>query len=167
MIKQAIRKRKHRPIYIVDVAVPRDVEPAVGKLDDVYLYTVDDLQGVIDENIKNREQAAKQAEEIIDTQVSQFMDWMSTLDTVSTIRAIRDNAELMQQEVVDAALRRLRMGEEPEAVLRELARSLSNKLIHAPSVQLRSSTPDQKDELVRAARTLFAIPPSGKSDTDK
>ena len=167
MIKQAIRKRKHRPIYIVDVAVPRDVEPAVGKLDDVYLYTVDDLQGVIDENMKNREQAAKQAEEIIDTQVSQFMDWMSTLDTVSTIRAIRDNAELMQQEVVDAALRRLRMGEEPEAVLRELARSLSNKLIHAPSVQLRSSTPDQKDELVRAARTLFAIPPSGKSDTDK
>ena len=167
MIKQAIRKRKHRPIYIVDIAVPRDVEPAVGKLDDVYLYTVDDLQGVIDENIKNREQAAKQAEEIIDTQVSQFMDWMSTLDTVSTIRAIRDNAELMQQEVVDAALRRLRMGEEPESVLRELARSLSNKLIHAPSVQLRSSTPDQKDELVRAARTLFAIPLSGKSDTDK
>ena len=167
MIKQAIRKRKHRPIYIVDIAVPRDVEPAVGKLDDVYLYTVDDLQGVIDENMKNREQAAKQAEEIIDTQVSQFMDWMSTLDTVSTIRAIRDNAELMQQEVLDAALRRLRMGEEPEAVLRELARSLSNKLIHAPSVQLRSSTPDQKDELVRAARTLFAIAPSGKSDTYK
>ena len=125
------------------------------------------MQGVIDENMKNREQAAKQAEEIIDTQVSQFMDWMSTLDTVSTIRAIRDNAELMQQEVLDAALRRLRMGEEPEAVLRELARSLSNKLIHAPSVQLRSSTPDQKDELVRAARTLFAIPPSGKSDNDK
>jgi glutamyl-tRNA reductase len=167
MVKQAIRKRKHRPIYIVDIAVPRDVDPAVGKLDDIYLYTVDDLQGVIDENMKNREQAAKQAEEIIDTQVSQFMDWMSTLDTVSTIRAIRDNAELMQQEVLDAALRRLRMGEEPEAVLRELARSLSNKLIHAPSVQLRSSTPDQKDELVRAARTLFAIAPSGKTDTDK
>ncbi len=157
MVKQAIRKRKHRPMYIVDIAVPRDVEPEVATLDDVYLYTVDDLQDVINENIRNRKQAAKQAEEIIDTQVSQFMDWMSTLDTVSTIRAIRDNAETMQQEVLDAALRRLRMGEEPEAVLRELARSLSNKLIHAPSVQLRSSSPEQKDELVRAARTLFAI----------
>jgi glutamyl-tRNA reductase len=168
MVRQAIRKRKHRPIYIVDIAVPRDVDPAVAKLDDVYLYTVDDLQGVIDENMKNREQAAKQAEEIIDTQVSQFMDWMSTLDTVSTIRAIRDNAEAMQQEVLDAALKRLRTGEEPEAVLRELARSLSNKLIHAPSVQLRSSSPEQKDELVRAARTLFAITPSsGTPDTDK
>jgi glutamyl-tRNA reductase len=168
MVRQAIRKRKHRPIYIVDIAVPRDVDPAVAKLDDVYLYTVDDLQGVIDENMKNREHAAKQAEEIIDTQVSQFMDWMSTLDTVSTIRAIRDNAEAMQQEVLDAALKRLRTGEEPEAVLRELARSLSNKLIHAPSVQLRSSSPELKDELVRAARTLFAITPSsGAPDTDK
>jgi glutamyl-tRNA reductase len=168
MVRQAIRKRKHRPIYIVDIAVPRDVDPAVARLDDVYLYTVDDLQGVIDENMKNREQAARQAEEIIDTQVSQFMDWMSTLDTVSTIRAIRDNAEAMQQEVLDAALKRLRTGEEPEAVLRELARALSNKLIHAPSVQLRSSSPEQKDELVRAARTLFAITPSSVAqDTDK
>lgn len=168
MVNQAIKKRKHRPIYIVDIAVPRDVEPQVGELDDVYLYSVDDLQGVIDENIRNREQAAKQAEEIIDTQVSQYMDWMYTLDTVSTIRAIRDNAEQQQQEVLEAALKRLRQGEDAEAVLRELARALSNKLIHAPSVQLRNSDIEQKDEMVRVARKLFAIAPEpGTTDNDK
>ncbi len=168
MVRQAIKKRKHRPMYIVDIAVPRDVEPEAGKLDDVYLYTVDDLQGVINENIKNREHAAKQAEQIIDTQVSHFMDWMYTLDTVSTIRAIREKAERAQQEVLDAALKRLRQGEDPEGLLRELARTLSNKIIHAPSVQLRNSGLDQKDELVRAARKLFAIAPEpAPADKDK
>lgn len=159
MVRQAIRKRKHKPMYIVDIAVPRDVEPQTGELDDVYLYTVDDLQGVIDESIRNRKEAARQAEEIIDTQVSQFMDWMFSLDTVSTIRAIRDNAEKVQQEAVEAVLRRLRQGENPEILLQELGRSLTNKLVHAPSAQLRNSTPEQRDELLRAARKLFAIDP--------
>ena len=159
MVQQAIRRRKHKPMYIVDIAVPRDVEPQAGELDDVYLYTVDDLQDVIDENIRNREEAAKQAEEIIDTQVSQFMDWMYSLDTVSTIRAIRDNAEKVHQEAVDVALRRLRHGESPETLLQDLGRALTNKLIHAPSAQLRNSSPEQRDELLRAARKLFAVPP--------
>lgn len=162
MVRLAIKKRKHRPMYIVDIAVPRDVDPEAGKLDDVYLYTVDDLQGVINENMRNREQAAKQAEEIIDTHVSQFMDWMYTLDTVSTVRAIRENAESMQQEVLEAALKRLRQGDDPEILLKELARSLANKIIHAPSVQLRNSSQEKKDELIRAARTLFALAPENK-----
>lgn len=159
MVREAIRRRKHRPMYIVDIAVPRDVEPATGELDDVYLYSVDDLQDVINENIRNREEAAKQAEEIIDTQVSQFMDWMSSLDTVSTIRAIRDNAEKVQKEAVDEVLRRLRLGENPEQLLQELGRSLTNKLVHAPSAQLRNSTPEQRDQLLRTARTLFGVDP--------
>jgi glutamyl-tRNA reductase len=146
-------------MYIVDIAVPRDVEPATGELDDVYLYSVDDLQDVINENIRNREEAAKQAEEIIDTQVSQFMDWMYSLDTVTTIRAIRDNAEKVQKEAVDEVLRRLRLGESPEQLLQELGRSLTNKLVHAPSAQLRNSTPEQRDELLRTARKLFGVDP--------
>ena len=159
MVKQAIIKRKHRPIYIVDIAVPRDVDPETDKLDDVYLYTVDDLQGVIAESMRNREQAARQAEEIIDTQVVHYMDWLHSLNTVSTIRAIRDSANTMQQEVLDAALKRLGQGDNPEQVLREMARSLTNKLIHSPSVQLRNTDKAQKDELLRAARKLFNIPP--------
>jgi glutamyl-tRNA reductase len=157
MIEQAVRIRKHRPIYIVDIAVPRDIDPAAGELDDVYLYTVDDLQGVIAENIRNREQAAKQAEEIIDTQVVHFMDWMHSLDTVSTIRAIREQARQQQEEVLNNALHRLRLGEDPEQVTREMARTLSNKIIHLPSVQLRNTGEEEKQELLRAARKLFGI----------
>lgn len=158
MIMEAIKKRKHRPMYIVDIAIPRDIDPAAGELDDVYLYTVDDLQGVIAENIRNREQAAKQAEEIIDTQVVHFMDWLHSLDTVSTIKAIRDRARIQQEEVLEAALKRLRVGEDPEQVIREMARILSNKLIHSPSVQLRNTSEDEKDILIRAARKLFNLP---------
>jgi glutamyl-tRNA reductase len=166
MIAQAIRKRKHRPMFIVDIAVPRDVDPAAAGLEDVYLYTVDDLQGVIEVSMRNRELAARQAEEIIDTQVVQFMDWMHSLTTVSTIRALRESANNLQQEVLGAALKRLGQGEEPEKVLREMARALTNKLIHSPSVELRNSGKEQNDELLRAARKLFNIQsestPSGK-----
>jgi glutamyl-tRNA reductase len=166
VIEAAIRKRKHRPVYIVDIAVPRDVEPAVGDLEDVYLYTVDDLQEVIEENLRNREQAAKQAEEIIDTQVIHFMDWMNSLNTVTTIKAIRDRASIMQQEVLDSALRRVKSGEDPEKVMREMARALSNKLIHSPSANLRNVSNDQKDDLLRAARLLFDIPADSPSPDD-
>jgi len=168
MIEQAIKIRKHRPIYIVDIAVPRDIDPTAGDLDDVYLYTVDDLQGVIAENIRNREQAAKQAEEIIDTQVVHFMDWMHSLDTVSTIRAIREQARQQQEEVLNNALNRLRLGEDPEQVTREMARTLSNKIIHLPSVQLRNTGEDEKQELLRAARKLFGIPlDTNPTESDK
>jgi glutamyl-tRNA reductase len=168
MIEQAIKIRKHRPIYIVDIAVPRDIDPAAGELDDVYLYTVDDLQGVIAENIRNREQAAKQAEEIIDTQVVHFMDWMHSLDTVSTIRAIREQARQQQEEVLNNALNRLRLGEDPEQVTREMARTLSNKIIHLPSVQLRNTGEEEKQELLRAARKLFGIPlDTNPNESDK
>jgi len=158
MIEQAIKKRKHRPIYIVDIAVPRDIDPAAGELDDVYLYTVDDLQGVIAESMRNREQAAKQAEEIIETQVVHFMDWLHSLDTVSTIRAIREQARNQQEVVLNSALKRLQSGEDPEQIMREMARTLTNKIIHSPSVQLRNTDEEEKQVLLRAARKLFDIP---------
>jgi glutamyl-tRNA reductase len=165
MIDDAIKKRKHRPVYIVDIAVPRDVETEVGELDDVYLYTVDDLQGVIDANLRNREQAAKQAEEIIETQVIHFMDWINTLNTVSTIKAIRDQADTIQKEVLIAAVKKLELGENPEKVMKELAWSLSNKLIHSPSANLRNVSNEEQDDLLRAARILFDVPTdSGSSD---
>jgi glutamyl-tRNA reductase len=166
MIETAITKRKHRPVYIVDIAVPRDVDPAVGELDDVYLYTVDDLQGVIEENLRNREHAAKQAEEIIDTQVIHFMDWMNSLNTVTTIKAIRDQAVNVQEKVVEAAVRRLKLGENPEQVMKEMARSLSNKLIHSPSAKLRNISNADKDLLLRAARILFDVPADPGSTED-
>lgn len=156
-IERAIKARKHRPIFIVDIAVPRDIEPEAGELEDVYLYTVDDLRDVIQDNLRNRQQAAQQAEEIIDTQVIHFMDWLHSLDAVSTIRALRDQAYAIQDEVVSAAQQKLRAGADPEKVLQEVAHSLTNKLIHSPSAQLRTAGAEGRDDLLSAAQELFNL----------
>jgi glutamyl-tRNA reductase len=158
MVEAALEKRRHRPVFIVDIAVPRDVEPAVGKLNDVYLYTVDDLQDVIEENIRSRREAARQAEQIIDSQVMHFMEWLSVRDSVSTIRAIRDQASAIQQQVFDSALQRLRHGENPEQLLEEVTRTLTNKLIHSPSARLRNTGGLDREDLLKAARELFGLP---------
>ena len=156
-IESAIKKRKHRPIFIVDMAVPRDIEPEAGELEDVYLYTVDDLREVIEENLRNRQEAAVQAEEIIDTHVLNFMEWLNSLDAVSTIRALRGQAVQIQTTVVEAALLKLKQGGDPEKVVLEAVRSLTNKIIHAPSAQLRNAEAANRQELLQAARKLFNL----------
>lgn len=165
-IEAAVQKRKHRPMFMVDIAVPRDIEPAAGELDDVYLYSVDDLQEVIEENIRNRREAAKQAEEIIDTQVVHFMDWMNSLNAVNTIVAIREKAAHLKQESLDSALRRLHAGDDPETVLQELARNLTNKLIHDPSARLRKAEDERREALLTAAQELFSLSPGAPPPED-
>jgi len=156
-IESALKKRKHKPMFIVDIAVPRDIEPEAGDLNDVYLYTVDNLKDVIDENLRSRQEAALQAEEIIDTQVSHFMDWMDSLDAVATIRAIREQAHLIQQDTLGSALKKLQLGNDPEKVLQEFAHSLTNKLIHNPSVQLQKVESENRDDILKAAQKLFNL----------
>ena len=165
-IESAIKKRKHRPIFIVDLAVPRDIEPEAGELDDVYLYTVDDLKDVIDENIQNRKEAAIQAEEIIEIQVFQFMEWLKSLDSVSTIRALRDHAATIQQEALESARQKLRNGRDPETILQEVTRTLTNRLIHSPSTRLRNAGAMGRDDLLEAARELFNLTPD-ETSSDK
>ena len=162
-IESAIKKRRHRPMFLVDLAVPRDIEPEAGNLDDVYLYTVDDLKGVIDENIKSRKEAALQAEEIIEIQVFQFMEWLKSLDAVSTIRALRDQATLIQREALAAARQKLRKGDDPEAVVQEIARTLTNKFLHVPSTRLRNAGAVGRDDLLQTARELFNLESTGLS----
>jgi glutamyl-tRNA reductase len=157
MVGRALEQRRRRPMFILDIAVPRDVDPAVAALEDVYLYSVDDLHGVIEENLRTRREAALQAEEIIDTQVIHFMQWLESRDTVSTIRALRDQAGAIQRQVTDDALRRLAQGDAPDQVLRAVTRLLTNKLLHAPSTQLRAGGESRAD-LVRAAKELFGLP---------
>ncbi len=161
-IENAIKKRKHRPMFIVDIAVPRDIESEAGDLDDVYLYSVDDLKEVIDENMRNRREAALQAEEIIDTQVHHFMEWLNSLDAVSTIRALRDQAEIIQQEVAKTASQKLQQGADPEQVIQEVTRSLTKKLIHSPSTQLRNAEALGRHDLLQAARELFSLSSDNK-----
>jgi len=156
-VESALKVRKHRPIFMVDIAVPRDIEPEVGELDDVYLYTVDDLQEVIQENLKSRQAAAKQAEEIVDTQVAEFMGWLQSLNAVSTIRAYRSHAESTRDAELENARRLLAQGRDPEQVMHLLARALTNKLIHTPSIQMKQAGFQGRLELLQAARELFDL----------
>jgi glutamyl-tRNA reductase len=156
-IETAIIKRKHRPMFIVDIAVPRDVETEAGELEDVYLYTVDDLKDVIEENMRSRKEAAIQAEEIIEAQVQHYMAWLKSLDAVSTIRALREQATSIQAEVLSSAMQKLQRGEDPEKVLQQVTRSLTNKLIHLPSSQLRGASAEGRQDLIQATQELFKL----------
>ncbi len=156
-VKSALKKRKHRPVFMVDIAVPRDIDPAVGELEDVYLYTVDDLQEIIQENLNSRTAAATQAEEMIDTQVAHFMAWLRIHDSAGCICALRHQAERLRDEVYENARRQLLSGREPLEVLRYLANTLTNKLLHAPSVALREASAQERDDLVDAIKLLYKL----------
>lgn len=156
-VERAIKARKHKPILMVDIAVPRDIEPECSELDDVYLYTVDDLEEIIQEGLRSRQEAAKQAEEIIESQVSHFMGWLRSLQVVDSIRLYRDHAENLRDIELEKAKRMLARGEPVEEVLHRLARGLTNKLTHSPSAQMRQAGFDGRFELVDAARILFDI----------
>jgi glutamyl-tRNA reductase len=156
-VESAIKARKHKPMFMVDLAVPRDIEVEVGDMDDVYLYSVDDLKDMVQENLKNRQAAAKQAEKIVDTQAQEFMDWLHSLDAVSTIRALRGQAEQIQEDVIQRGLAKLRNGADPETILLETARSLTNKLMHVPSSRLRNASTQNRDDLLQAAEELYNL----------
>lgn len=159
----AIKKRKHKIMFVVDIAVPRDIDPSTEKLEDIYLYTVDDLQAVIQDNLASRQQAAKQAEAIIEDEITIFIDWLHALDTVPTIRALRDNAEKLQTEIFQAAKKDLLKGTDPEKVLHNATRKLINKLIHTPTTQLRISNMPEKQELLKATHKLFKLDPTNET----
>ena len=137
LVERAVRARRHRPIFMVDLAVPRDIEQEVADLDDVFLYTVDDLAGIVSANLDARRSAVEQAEAIIDTQVGQFMHWMQVRETVPLIRQLRDQAEETRQLELDRALKALARGEDPAALLDSLSQGLTNKLLHAPTQALK------------------------------
>lgn len=156
-VERAIKARKHRPMLMVDIAVPRDIEPEVGEMEDVYLYTVDDLQEIIEEGLKSRQEAAEQAEEIIDTQTAHFMGWVQSLNAVDTIRQLREHTMGIRDAEVAKALQQLNNGSDPEQVLQKLAHALTNKFTHAPSSQLRQAGFDGRHDLLDAARHLFEL----------
>jgi glutamyl-tRNA reductase len=156
-VESALKIRKHRPILMIDIAVPRDIESEVDDLDDIYLYTVDDMQEIIQEGMRSRQEAAEQAEEIIDTQVSHFMNWLRSLGAVSTIRAVRENAETQRDVELERAVALLASGKSPEEVMSQLAHRLTNKFVHTPSVMLKQAGYDGRNDIFDAARTIFNI----------
>lgn len=166
-VERALKKRKHQPIFMVDLAVPRDVEPEVSELDDVYLYSVDDLQSVIEENMESRLQAAEQAHEIIDTQVSHFLDWQRSLGAVDIIAQIRRQTQNTSDEVLAKAKKQLSTGQNIEQVLDYLAHTLTNKFLHQPSTRLRQASQDNREDILSIAKDLFLDQPSDNSQNTK
>jgi len=157
LIESALKARKHRPIFMVDLAVPRDIEEQVRELDNVYLYTIDDLQDVIATGVQSRQQAAVEAEEIIELQVAKFMHWLHSLDAVPTIRQLRQQLEYTAQAELEKALRKLELGANSADVVSQLSRSLTNKFAHQPSNALRRADLEGDPTLLKATRKLFAL----------
>ncbi|AEG02192.1 glutamyl-tRNA reductase [Methylomonas methanica] len=156
-VESAIKKRKHKPMFMVDLAVPRDIEAEVEQLRDVYLYTVDDLQNTVNQNMDSRRRAAEQAEEIIDTQVEHFLAWLRSQGAQETIRDFRIQAEMTRDEVLQKALTQLNNGVPSEEVLQRLAHTLTNKLIHTPCAQLRDAGANERHDLIAASREIFKL----------
>jgi len=157
MVRRALKKRKHRPVLMVDIAVPPDINADVAELDDVYLYTIDDLKQVIEDNLRSRQEAAQQAEDIIDTQVAHFMSWVHSLDAIPTLCAYRDHAEAQAGAELDKALHQLANGVPPAKAMEALTRSLVRKLTHDPTVNLRTAVAEGRTDLLEAVCTLFKL----------
>lgn len=155
IVEVAMKRRGYEPMFIVDLAVPRDVEPSVAELDDVYLYSVDDLEHVVSSNRKLRHEAAAQAEEMIHRQVRDYMDWLKVQGSGVTIAEFRARGERIRDELLVKARARLARGDDPAAVLDMLANTLTNKLLHHPTASLRQS--GGHDDYVRVARELLGL----------
>ena len=157
MVERAIKARKHRPIFIVDLAVPRDVESEVSELDDVFLYYVDDLSEIVKEGMDARQSAVAQAESIIDNNVIDFMRWLATRELVPTIRALRDQGERYRRHELERASRLLARGEDPQKVMESLSNGLMNKFLHIPSSSLNHATVDEREQLVELVNKLYQL----------
>ena len=157
MVERAVKARRHRPIFMIDLAVPRDIEVEVGDLDDVFLYTVDDLAQVVESGMESRQAAVVQAEAIIATRVENFLSWLDSRDSVPVIRSLRDVAERMRRHEIEHAMKLLAKGEAPEKVLEQLSLRLTNKFLHTPTQALNLAEGRERHELQAAISRLFHL----------
>jgi len=149
MVERAVKVRRHRPMVIVDLAVPRDVEPEIARLDDVFVYTVDDLGRMVQLGQESRQAAVAQAEAIIESRVRDFESWLAGRVTVPLILDIRQRAEEWRTHEIERARRQLARGDAPEAVLEKLSQALTNKFLHAPISALNDAAAAPDDERAR------------------
>lgn len=157
MLTEALKKRHYKPMFMLDLAVPRDVETGVSNLRNVYLYTVDDLKNVITENQQRREEAAAQAENIIDLEVVRFMRWMRSLNAVPDIVQFRQGLKKIEQQELQKVLRELENGMSPEQALRQLSHSLVNKFAHKPTHALRRASIEGDQKLTQQLLSFFEL----------
>jgi len=154
-VKAALKQRRNQPMFLVDIAVPRDIHPDVGKLNNVYLYTIDDLQKVVDHNVSKRTKAAEAASGDVVESVEEFMRWLNSARAVVYLQNLHKHARANSDELVAKALRKIRAGQDPEQVVTQLANTLTKRILHLPSTRLRQAAEEQDDELLRVANRLF------------
>ncbi|HLW74915.1 MAG TPA: glutamyl-tRNA reductase [Gammaproteobacteria bacterium] len=156
-VEAALSGRKRRPLLIVDIAVPRDVDPEVSGLEDVYLFSIDDLHKVVEDNLRSRRVAAQEAETLIEAHVARFHEQQRGLEAVPAIRAVREHAAGLRDHTLEQARQRLAHGEAPEQVLRFLADTLTNRLMHAPTAYLRQAAHEGREQILRELNALFGL----------
>ncbi|KRA78885.1 glutamyl-tRNA reductase [Lysobacter sp. Root667] len=163
-VAAALATRKHRPMLLLDLAVPRDIAADVADLKDTFLYTVDDLERAIEDNRRSRREAATEAEAIVDLQVARFVETMAASTRTAPLKRLRAHGEAARAEVLAKAKQQLDAGQDPAEVLNFLAHTLTNRLLHAPTIALREAALSGNAELARAADKLFPEPPREASD---
>ena len=161
-MQNVMKERKNRPVFLIDISVPRNIDPGINDLDNVYLYDVDDLRGVVDTNILERQKEAKKAEDIIAEEIETFKKWLSSLDSVPTVIALREKAEAIRKEELEKLMNRLsEIGEKDKKAIEGMASSIVNKLIHPPTVALKEDSED-KDVLIATIKRLYGL--NGEDD---
>ena len=156
-MEAAIKSRKHKPIFAVDIAVPRDIESGVSGLEDVYLYTIDDLDKVIQQGQGNREAAAVEADKLLDDEIRRYQNIERSKQAVPVIAALREHSQSIRDEVNSLAEKRLARGESAQDAIEFATAAMMKKMLHGPSVSLRKAGEDSNEELIDAARTLFDL----------
>lgn len=156
-MQKVLKERKQRQVFIIDISVPRNIDPEVNDLDNVYLYNIDDLQGVVDANMFERQKEAEKAEKIVEEEMDTFLKWQASLDSVPTIVALREKAEDIKKEELDKLFHKIQgIGEKEKEAIEYMATAIINKLIHPPTAALKGDI-ENKDTLVAAIRKLYGI----------
>ena len=157
LVERALKLRRHRPMVMVDLALPRDIEAEVAELDDIFLYTLDDLGQIVEQGVESRQAAVVEAEAIIDGQVASFLQWVDAREVVPTIRALRDTAERARRHELDHALKLLQRGDDPQEVMEVLSRGLTNKLLHGPTHALNQAEGDERNALAELISRIYRL----------
>ncbi|MBD2858752.1 glutamyl-tRNA reductase [Spongiibacter sp. KMU-158] len=160
-VEAALKKRKHRPMVMVDIAVPRDIEPQVAELRDVYLYSVDDLKGIVDENKRARQDEARKADKIIIESLDEWQQHLRSRGAVDIVKEFRSQAEDLRDGELERAKRLLERGEPADVVLEKLARGLTNKLLHTPTTQIKLAGAEGRNDMLAWVRDLYQLPVPG------
>lgn len=166
-VESALKRRRHKPIFMVDIAVPRDIEREVGDLADVYLYSIDDLRGIVEENKQSRASEASKAEEIVAAAVTEFSKRQKSMSAVSTVRAFRQQGETTRDVELDKALKMIAKGDDAQQVLQQFAKTLTNKLLHGPSIKMKQASADGREEFIKLSQELYDLTEFGDSEIDQ